>query len=316
MTTMKQMILGSAAALLAASTAQAADLPVKAKAVEYVKICSIYGAGFYYIPGTDTCIKIGGAIRLDTTFNGGPYDAPFWQGGAGGNNLWTKDNFLTRERINIDHRYAHGDRIRRGAYLSRTCSSTSRRTATASPAASREVDFAFIQFAGFTFGKAVSQLRSAMGADQALDLIGLPCGFEQYDRHSRRSPTRLEFGNGVSAPSRSRMRRPIAMPASTIPRTLHRRAGARVSSPVPSTAPISNTFFGNATGGNHIPDVVGNLRPRSEVGHAAFRCGHASRRRPASTGQMNPSGILTMSTALPSAAQWNSRTCRPVQATA
>jgi opacity protein-like surface antigen len=101
MTTMKQMILGSAAALLAASTAQAADLPVKAKAVEYVKICSIYGAGFYYIPGTDTCIKIGGAIRLDTTFNGGPYDAPFWQGGAGGNNLWTKDNFLTRERINI-----------------------------------------------------------------------------------------------------------------------------------------------------------------------------------------------------------------------
>jgi hypothetical protein len=68
-------------------TAQAADLPVKAKAVEYVKICSLYGAGFYYIPGTDTCIKIGGAIRLDTTFNGGPYDAPFWQGGAGGNNL-------------------------------------------------------------------------------------------------------------------------------------------------------------------------------------------------------------------------------------
>ncbi|MEH2563669.1 hypothetical protein V1289_003296 [Bradyrhizobium sp. AZCC 2289] len=29
--------------------AQAADLPVKAKAVEYVKVCSPYGAGFYYI---------------------------------------------------------------------------------------------------------------------------------------------------------------------------------------------------------------------------------------------------------------------------
>ena len=52
------------------SGAQAADLPVKAKAVEYVRICSLYGAGFWYIPGTDTCMKIGGYLRIDTTFNG------------------------------------------------------------------------------------------------------------------------------------------------------------------------------------------------------------------------------------------------------
>jgi porin-like protein len=26
-------------------------------AVEYVKICSLYGAGFFYIPGTDTCLN-------------------------------------------------------------------------------------------------------------------------------------------------------------------------------------------------------------------------------------------------------------------
>lgn len=30
---------------------------------EYVKICSLEGAGFYYVPGTDMCIKIGGFIR-------------------------------------------------------------------------------------------------------------------------------------------------------------------------------------------------------------------------------------------------------------
>ena len=53
------------------SGAQAADLPVKAKAVEYVRICSLYGAGFFYIPGTDTCIKLGGYLRADATFNGG-----------------------------------------------------------------------------------------------------------------------------------------------------------------------------------------------------------------------------------------------------
>ena len=62
----KSLILGSAAGILAMSGAQAADLPVKAKAVEYVRICSLYGAGFYYIPGTDTCIKFSGYVRSDT----------------------------------------------------------------------------------------------------------------------------------------------------------------------------------------------------------------------------------------------------------
>jgi hypothetical protein len=29
--------------------------PSRAAPVEYVRICSLYGAGFFYIPGTDTC---------------------------------------------------------------------------------------------------------------------------------------------------------------------------------------------------------------------------------------------------------------------
>ena len=33
------------------------------KSAEYVKVCSLYGAGFYYIPGTDICMKIGGYVR-------------------------------------------------------------------------------------------------------------------------------------------------------------------------------------------------------------------------------------------------------------
>ena len=82
----KSLILGSAAGLVAMSGAQAADLPVKAKAVEYVRICSLYGAGFFYIPGTDTCIKLGGYLRVDTTFNGGVYGQPFYSGDAGQGN--------------------------------------------------------------------------------------------------------------------------------------------------------------------------------------------------------------------------------------
>src|SRR5712692_838070 len=65
----KSLILGSAAGLIAMSGAQAADLPLKAKAVEYVRICSLYGAGFFYIPGTDTCIKLGGYLRSDTVLH-------------------------------------------------------------------------------------------------------------------------------------------------------------------------------------------------------------------------------------------------------
>ena len=51
----KSLLLGSAAGMVAVAGAQAADLPVKAKPVQYVKICTLYGDGFYYIPGSDTC---------------------------------------------------------------------------------------------------------------------------------------------------------------------------------------------------------------------------------------------------------------------
>ena len=84
MNTIKNLVLGTAAALLAISGAQAADLPAKAKAVQYVKICSLYGAGFYYIPGTETCIKLGGYAQLDVSLNAGAHHQPAWNNG---NNL-------------------------------------------------------------------------------------------------------------------------------------------------------------------------------------------------------------------------------------
>jgi Porin subfamily len=60
----KSLLLGTAAGLVAVAGAQAADMPVKAAPVQYVKICSLYGDGFYYIPGTDTCLKMGGYLRV------------------------------------------------------------------------------------------------------------------------------------------------------------------------------------------------------------------------------------------------------------
>ena len=65
----KSLLLGSAAGLIAVAGAQAADLPVKAKPVQYVKICTLYGDGFYYIPGTETCLKVFGYVRADYGYN-------------------------------------------------------------------------------------------------------------------------------------------------------------------------------------------------------------------------------------------------------
>src|SRR5665647_3634403 len=104
----KSLILGSAAGLLAMGGAQAADLPLKAKAVEYVKVCSLYGAGFYYVPGTDTCIKLGGYTRAEVAFNASAMtETPAWNGAAGQQNR-LRNNYISRVRedLNIDTRTA------------------------------------------------------------------------------------------------------------------------------------------------------------------------------------------------------------------
>jgi len=66
----KSLLLGSAAGLAAVAGAQAADLPSKKAApVEYVRVCSAHGAGFFYIPGSDTCIKLLGTARVEYLMN-------------------------------------------------------------------------------------------------------------------------------------------------------------------------------------------------------------------------------------------------------
>src|SRR5690606_41667143 len=61
----KSLLFGSAAALVAVSGARAADAVVVAEPepAEYVRICDVYGAGYFYIPGTETCRRIGGSVR-------------------------------------------------------------------------------------------------------------------------------------------------------------------------------------------------------------------------------------------------------------
>ena len=63
---LKSLLLGSAAAMIAVTGAGAADAVVAdPEPVEYVRVCDMYGAGFYYIPGTETCISINGYVRIE-----------------------------------------------------------------------------------------------------------------------------------------------------------------------------------------------------------------------------------------------------------
>ncbi|WP_449414660.1 porin [Ochrobactrum teleogrylli] len=83
----KSLLLGSAAALVAASGAQAADAIVapEPEAVEYVRVCDAYGAGYFYIPGTETCLRIHGYVRYDVKGGDNVYsgqDREGWDKGA------------------------------------------------------------------------------------------------------------------------------------------------------------------------------------------------------------------------------------------
>ncbi|MBY5406077.1 porin, partial [Rhizobium leguminosarum] len=70
----KSLLLGSAAALAVVSGAQAADAIVAAEPepVEYVRVCDAYGTGYFYIPGTETCLKIEGYIRFQVNVGDNP----------------------------------------------------------------------------------------------------------------------------------------------------------------------------------------------------------------------------------------------------
>src|SRR5262249_137633 len=100
----KSLLLGTAAGLVAVAGAQAADMPVKAKPVQYVKICSLYGDGFYYIPGTDVSLKVGGSGRQQFFYHCGvtgttaPWQAGSPAAGSGYQDRFDGGDFLIRSR--------------------------------------------------------------------------------------------------------------------------------------------------------------------------------------------------------------------------
>jgi hypothetical protein len=142
----KSLLLGSTAALVAVAGTQAADLPVKAKPVEYVKICSLYGEGFYYIPGSDICLKIGGYVQADYGWNRAGSGQPHYTGANGAQDR-SVSPYSTRHRahFNFDSRSQTAYGTLR-TFVTVHIENRDQGSVTVSPAR------AFIQWAGFTFG--------------------------------------------------------------------------------------------------------------------------------------------------------------------
>ncbi|RXT24310.1 hypothetical protein B5P46_20715 [Rhizobium leguminosarum] len=70
----RMVLLASAAAFAASTPVLAADAIVAAEPepVEYVRVCDAYGTGYFYIPGTETCLKIEGYIRFQVNVGENP----------------------------------------------------------------------------------------------------------------------------------------------------------------------------------------------------------------------------------------------------
>src|SRR3981189_2268128 len=259
----KSLILGSAAGLIAMSGAQAADLPVKAKPVEYVRICSLYGSGFFYIPGTDTCLKLGGYMRIDTTFNGGVYDAPFWNGDGGqGNRFRDLINSRSRMALTVDTRTATEYGVVRtflpGDFQLQNFGTTKPNAlATNINAFSGlpncilnrpgggfvAVKFAFIQFAGFTFGKSAAAYATPWHGYPGNNSSFLLGGHDTVTGVNNIQYT-AQFGNGVSGT--------IGLDDPTV---FNRTSVYNLFTGLNA---VGTT--GNAYGGVWAPDVVGNIR--------------------------------------------------------
>jgi hypothetical protein len=216
MNLVKSLILGSTATLLAVGGAQAADLPVKAKAVEYVKVCSLYGPGFYYIPGTDTCIKLGGYLRVDVLANTNSDHTGNTSGAGGANNRFTNGyTWRSREDFNIDTRTATEYGVVRTffdatfSWTTDTYAGNGNGTTTYGggfannggsgnvAAGTVGVYYAFIQFAGFTMGKAVSQFSAPWANYPGNNYDGLVGGGGTVTGVNQFTYT-AQFGNGVS----------------------------------------------------------------------------------------------------------------------
>lgn len=189
---LKSILLGAAAAAAAATGAQAADLPVAPEPVDYVRVCDAFGTGFFYIPGTETCLRVGGRVRAEFRFNDFGDSDNSWDGR-------TDAGTSTRARayIRLDARTNTEYGLVR-AYIDTYFTNNSRiggGDADTNSATGTVLDKAFIQFGNFTFGRTTSFFDYYTG-----NAFNGPLSQVWSDKGSTWvAAYTAAFGNGISA---------------------------------------------------------------------------------------------------------------------
>jgi hypothetical protein len=253
----KSLLLGSAAGLVAVAGAQAADMPVKAKAVEYVKVCSLYGEGFFYVPGTDTCLKLGGYLRVQVESGAGNGGIVTGSAQMGPQGRFTRDltndiNYRVRAALSWDVRtqteYGTLRTYIRAGWAVQTPPETGAGTTPGT-----FWDRAFMQFAGFTVGRAQSffDIFTYGGAQTFLNVR--TSGDTGASGQNLWAYT-AQFGNGFSGTLS--LEDPATRKMAVVDLT-----AATPFFPINAVAVADNAFTVNTGGaGFRVPDVIANLR--------------------------------------------------------
>jgi hypothetical protein len=240
-----------------------------------VKVCSLYGDGFYYIPGTQTCIKIGGFLRTEVDFHAGGSFTPFFA--TNGLQTRANDAATTRARgvITLDTREQTPYGTLR-SYIAGgwqyttndppTLSLPGATTATSGGGAALGNNSnayllrAFIQWGGFTFGKTASFydfFNTSKYSHQTNFLYQDYAGVGVFTY----GYTQL-LGNGVAASVALQDNTNFAHPivdTSFGPTNVSGFQPIAADNPfqVGTTGPTSS---GNTNAGFLVPDIVGSLR--------------------------------------------------------
>jgi hypothetical protein len=229
-----------------------------------VKVCSLYGAGFFYIPGTDTCIKLGGAVRVQAEFNTGAGGIPVGIGSAAeaGQGALTRSatndtNFRTRLYFSVDAR----QQTEYGTLRSYFRFGVNQTTPTDSPPSAGAAgispywDRAFIQFAGFTVGRTVSFYDGVTWAD-----FGYNNPRTTFDSGANGITVwayTAQLGNGISASI-----------SAEDPNGRFKLVTTQAVLVAGSNFANDNGLAGNGGNGFLFPDITGNLRVDQAWGSA------------------------------------------------
>ncbi|HEX5211187.1 MAG TPA: porin, partial [Pseudolabrys sp.] len=230
--------------------------------VQYVKICSLYGAGFYYIPGTDTCLKVGGWVRqyIGANANGNLTNGNLGSlntNTLGSNNGW---NWKARGYITADARTQTEFGTLRG-YIA-VGGSTQGQSGNSSFNSNR----AFIQLAGFTFG--VAQSFYDLYPAPALSYFGgmINPSSDTGDGGQTVSAYTAQFGNGFSAT--------LSLEAPRTTTVFNAGTFGSLNATGAFWGPGSATgALAQSSGNVRYPDVVGNLRMDASWGAAQIMGG-------------------------------------------